>query len=55
MNHSRKASSQFFKAHGNSAIIFDFHKKRAEPACISATVRKDSKLYAREQALCNFL
>ena len=30
-------------------------KKRAEPACISATVRKDSELYAREQALCNFL
>ena len=30
-------------------------RKRAEPACISATVRKDSKLYAREQALCNFL
>ena len=29
--------------------------KRAEPACISATVRKNSKLYAREQALCNFL
>ena len=27
MNHSKKASSQFFKAHGNSAIIFDFHKK----------------------------
>ena len=27
MNHSRKASSQFFKAHGNSTIIFDFHKK----------------------------
>ena len=27
MNHSKKASSQFFKAHGNSTIIFDFHKK----------------------------
>ena len=24
-------------------------KKRAEPACISATVRKDSKLYARSK------
>lgn len=26
MNHSKKASSQLFKAHGNPTIIFDFHK-----------------------------
>ena len=31
MNHSKKASSQFFKAHGNSTIIFDFHKKSTLP------------------------
>ena len=27
MNHIKKASGQFFKAHGNSTIIFDFHIK----------------------------
>ena len=27
MNHIKKASGQFFKAHGSSTIVFDFHKK----------------------------